>query len=50
MIPIAMGLLSRFSITINPMIAGFSMTLSSLTVVFNALRLRKIKLRRNDYV
>lgn len=49
-IPIAMGLLSRFSITINPMIAGFSMTLSSLTVVFNALRLRKIKLRRNDYV
>ena len=50
MIPIAMGLLSRFSITINPMIAGFIMTLSSLTVVFNALRLRKIKLRRNDYV
>ena len=50
MIPIAMGLLSRFSIAINPMIAGFSMTLSSLTVVFNALRLRKIKLRRNDYV
>ena len=50
MIPIAMGLLSRFSIAINPMIAGFSMTLSSLTVIFNALRLRKIKLRRNDYV
>ena len=50
MIPIAMGIFTRFSITINPMIAGFSMTLSSLTVVFNALRLRKIKLRRNDYV
>ena len=42
MIPIAMGLLSKFGITMNPMFAAFAMTLSSLTVVLNALRLRKI--------
>lgn len=42
MIPIAMGVFSRLGITINPMFAAFAMTLSSLTVVLNALRLRKI--------
>lgn len=40
MIPIAMGILKPFGITMNPMIAAFAMTLSSLTVVLNALRLR----------
>lgn len=48
MIPIAMGLFSKFNIVMNPMIAALAMTLSSLTVVFNALRLRRIKLERNE--
>ena len=47
MIPIAIGLLSRWDINMNPMVAGFAMTISSLTVVFNALRLKKIKIRRD---
>ena len=41
MIPIACGILQPFEITMNPMIAAFAMTLSSLTVVLNALRLKK---------
>ena len=44
MIPIATGIFTKWGINMNPMIAGFAMTISSLTVVFNALRLRKIKL------
>jgi len=43
MIPIAGGLLQKFNILLNPMIASLSMTISSLTVVLNALRLRRIK-------
>ena len=43
MIPIAMGIFTNLGITLNPMIASFAMMLSSLTVVFNALRLRRIK-------
>ncbi len=43
MIPIAIGLFRSFGIVMNPMIAGFSMTISSLTVVFNALRLKRWK-------
>jgi len=39
MVPIATGL---FSIKLNPMIASLAMTISSLTVVVNSLRLRKI--------
>ena len=42
MIPIAMGILSGFGITLNPMIAALAMTLSSLTVVLNALRLKRL--------
>lgn len=41
MIPIAAGILQPLGITLNPMIAAFSMTFSSLTVVLNALRLRR---------
>ena len=42
MIPIAAGALENF-IIMNPMIASIMMTLSSLTVVFNSLRLRRMK-------
>lgn len=42
MIPIAMGIFSQFGLMLNPMLAAFAMTLSSLTVVLNALRLRRI--------
>lgn len=45
MIPIAMGVFSKVGIALNPMIASFAMTLSSLTVVLNSLRLRKINLK-----
>ena len=45
MIPIAIGLFSSFGINMNPMIAGLSMTLSSVTVILNTLRLKKIKVR-----
>ena len=41
MIPIACGVLISFGISMNPMIAAFAMTVSSLTVVLNALRLRR---------
>ncbi len=40
MVPIACGILEPLGITMNPMIAAFAMTISSLTVVLNALRLR----------
>ena len=40
MIPIAIGILKPIGISINPMIAGLAMTLSSLTVILNSLRLR----------
>lgn len=42
MIPIAMGLFSKWGITINPMIASLAMVISSLTVTLNALRLRRL--------
>ena len=43
MIPIAIGVLSPFGITMNPMFASLAMTLSSITVTVNSLRLKKIK-------
>ena len=43
MIPVAIGLLRPLGISINPMIASFSMIFSSLTVILNALRLKNIK-------
>lgn len=42
MIPIAMGLFSKWGITINPKIASLAMVISSLTVTLNALRLRRL--------
>lgn len=44
MIPIAMGFFTKFGITINPMMASFAMMFSSITVMLNALRLKKIKI------
>ena len=41
MIPIAIGLLKPIGISINPMIASLAMVFSSITVILNALRLRK---------
>lgn len=41
MIPIAIGLLKPFGISLSPMIASFAMVVSSLTVIFNSLRLKK---------
>lgn len=43
MIPIAIGLLIPIGISINPMLASIAMVFSSITVILNALRLRKIK-------
>ena len=48
MIPIAAGAFNGLNITISPMIAGLAMTLSSLTVVINALRLKNISKTIND--
>ncbi len=45
MIPIACGLLESINISMNPMIAGLAMTLSSFTVIINALRLKRRKER-----
>ena len=47
MIPIAIGILKPYNITLNPMLASFAMMLSSITVVLNSLRLKSIKLERD---
>ncbi len=48
MIPVAVGVLKPFGILINPMIASICMVFSSLTVILNALRLKKIKIHREN--
>lgn len=45
MIPISCRLFEFINITMNPMIAGLAMTLSSFTVIINALRLKRWKER-----
>ncbi len=46
MIPIAIGFLKPFGISINPMIASLAMVFSSITVILNALRLSTMKLEK----
>ena len=41
MIPVAIGFFKPLGISINPMLASLAMVFSSLTVILNALRLRK---------
>ncbi len=41
MIPIAIGLFSFMGLTLTPVLGSIAMTISSLTVVINSLRLRK---------
>ncbi|MGN1012901.1 MAG: heavy metal translocating P-type ATPase [Clostridia bacterium] len=43
MIPIAMGLFTNLGINMNPMFGALAMILSSLTVVLNVLRLKKME-------
>ena len=46
MIPIAIGVLLPFGISLNPMIAGMGMTLSSISVLLNTLHLLKFKKKK----
>ena len=47
-IPIACGILYPVGITLSPMIGSACMSLSSVTVVLNALRLKKFKIERKE--
>ena len=46
MLPIAAGLFMPMGIAINPMMASIAMTISSITVTLNSLRLKRI-IKRN---
>ena len=47
-IPVAAGALSRFGLTLSPMLGAAAMSLSSFCVVSNALRLNRLKLRGRE--
>ena len=42
MIPIAAGILKPFNIVLTPMLASIAMMFSSITVILNTLRLKKL--------
>ena len=42
MIPIAIGVFKPLGISMNPKVTSIAMTISSLTVVINSLRLKSI--------
>ena len=44
MIPIAIGIFKNIGISITPMIASLAMVLSSITVILNTLRLKKVEI------
>ena len=44
MIPVAIGVFKPIGVSINPMLASLAMVFSSITVILNALRLKKIKI------
>ena len=46
MLPVAIGLFQPWGISINPMLASFAMVISSLSVIFNALRLRNLERKK----
>ena len=46
MIPVAIGLFRPFGIVINPMMASFAMVISSLTVILNAIRLKRLERKK----
>ena len=46
MIPVAIGLFHPLGIYINPMMASFAMVISSLTVILNALRLKRLERKK----
>ncbi len=48
MIPIAIGLFHPFHFMMNPMVASCAMTISSIMVMINTLRLRKIQLEKRN--
>lgn len=48
MIPVAIGIFRPLNVVMNPMIAGLAMTISSITVVLNTLRLNNIKIERKE--
>ena len=46
MIPVAIGLFHPLGIYINPMMASLAMVISSLTVILNALRLKRLERKK----
>ena len=49
MIPIALGALEFANIYMNPMWASLAMMISSITVILNSLRIRRIKLWKRKF-